>query len=335
VTYSNHTGSAIGSYTATASIDVDTDFYLLEGSIPSLTWSIVLKELIMFPVVTDEALIYNGIAQIPEYFITKDVIVITEVSINAGSYTLTFRLKDPNTTQWEDLSTQDIIETYTIEKAPIDLNEITLNSSVFLLNDIELTLENIPEGVSLDFTVTPRTGNHHLILNPTYSAMNYHLIERETPLSYTVVPNEIYFPNQNVYIVDETLRFDRVDLKSYESYLDTLILEENTTIESFIIYSWNTESPLLSEALLNRITYHVQNPSKTLFVWDQDSLSFIPFIGGTISLDAIILEASIIEVTPEDTPTMNVGFIYIASLTLILLSGGFILNKIIKNKTPY
>jgi hypothetical protein len=333
VTYSNHTGSATGTYTATAIGSADPDFYILEGTMAPLSWAIVSKENLSLPGITDESLIYTGNLQIPEYLISQGVLVTTETSIDAGTYTITFSLIDPNMTQWEDGTLSDIVETYTIEKASLDLNQVTLTEAYFLEGAVDIRLENVPEGVTLDFDVNQNTGHHLLILSVTYNAMNYQLVPRNTVLSYTVYPSTINLPNQDIYVFDETLRFEREILATYEDEIEAIDLEINQTLEDSIVYTWRSRTSLMIEDVLNDITFRINNPSKTLYLFNSATERFERFNGGEIHLGDIILETTLVEL-PQETPESNIVILVIAVSGGVIITGGFIAFKFIKNKRP-
>lgn len=96
----------------------------------------VITKILVKPTVTNLSFTYNGNEQGPT--ITgldsdwADYITITNATaINAGTYTLTFAIKNTNTTMWNDLTTQNITYTWSIAKAngsiTLSANSVTLD----------------------------------------------------------------------------------------------------------------------------------------------------------------------------------------------------------------
>lgn len=289
ITYSNHTASEAGIYTASAVAVVDTTFYTLENEIPLLTWKINQKETIDFPIIADESFIYDGLEKHPSYNVSESVTVITVSSVNAGIYEVIFNLNNPDLMMWEDGSVDPLIETYTIEKALIDLNEISLEETFFLEGAVDIQLNNVPDEITVSFTAIETTGRHPLILGVTYASLNYTLLERETPLTYTVYPNDIFL-DEDMIMVDERLSIVKRDLDEYLESVEAISLEDGTFIESYRVYTFEADTELDIEDLLSDITYTLPNTTTLLYIYDESLNQFTPYEDTIIRLGDVILE---------------------------------------------
>ena len=111
--------------------------------------------IIQKPTVTVGTYTYNGQPQGPTIVKSADFDTYVETenatAVNAGTYTLRFKLKNTQTDRWNDLTTADITYTYTINKAA---GNVTLSKDVVVLTPSQTSDTVITSNATGTITVT-------------------------------------------------------------------------------------------------------------------------------------------------------------------------------------
>ena len=111
--------------------------------------------IIQKPTVTVGTYTYNGQPQGPTIVKSADFDTYVETenatAVNAGTYTLRFKLKNTQTDRWNDLTTEDIIYTYTINKAA---GNVTLSKHAVILTPSQTSDTVITSNATGTITVT-------------------------------------------------------------------------------------------------------------------------------------------------------------------------------------
>ena len=117
MTVTGNTASTVGTHTATFTLidTANTAWADSQASTINVNWTISNVS-ITIPTVTDTSKTYTGVSQSPTItgLDTGAVDVTGDSATNAGSYTITFALKDKENTHWSDNTTADITASWSI-----------------------------------------------------------------------------------------------------------------------------------------------------------------------------------------------------------------------------
>ena len=133
------------------------------------SWEIIEK-LVVIPTLSDAQKTYNGNQQSPT--ITNpdsDYLTVSGVTsaTNAGTYTITFSLNDPENFQWTDQTTEDKTATWTIERLVVTVPTVSDTSKVYNTQEQAPTVSS-PSAAYISVGGTPaatNAGNYTITFN--------------------------------------------------------------------------------------------------------------------------------------------------------------------------
>lgn len=201
VNYENNAETNAGTYTASATLNYDTNNYELSNVNfdKTIEWTIN-KQQVNKPSKVSSRLFYSGQEQTGVNYNPQDKDVIFTVDGNAtatdaGQYSVTFALIDTNNYEWNDKSTTDVVIEWEIEKVPLDfsgtrwdyksLEPFTYDGQVKTVSVI-----NLPEGVTVkNYTGTisaTDAGTYTAGVEFNYDDENYYLSGEPQELEWKI-----------------------------------------------------------------------------------------------------------------------------------------------------
>lgn len=201
VNYENNARTNAGTYTASATLNYDTNNYELSNVNfdKTIEWTIN-KQQVNKPSKVSSRLFYSGQEQTGVTYNPQDKDVIFTVSGNATAtdadqYSVTFALIDKTNYEWNDESTNDVVIEWEIEKVPLDfsgtrwdyksLEPFTYDGQVKTVSII-----NLPEGVTIkNYTGTTSAtdaGTYTAGVEFNYDNVNYYLSGEPQELEWKI-----------------------------------------------------------------------------------------------------------------------------------------------------
>ncbi len=252
VIYENHQASQPGIYTANARFVYDTSRISISNPPSVLEWEIFQKTSINIPNNLPEILIYDGTEQIPSIPSIDGVSVSVSAQTVPGAYAYTLILDDPRQTEWSDGSIAPITYPFYIEKRPIDLSNVELSRTQFVVSDITIELEDVPDFVEARWTPNTNLGSHILDIEWIYDEEL--VIITEIPrLNYTVLPERLTihsFEGPTEIIPGQSIVFSSFPSKDHGQTIETMLQEESLVSNTIQVVEWNISDPTLDANML-------------------------------------------------------------------------------------
>ena len=152
-TVSGNTQTNAGTYTVTVALKDTANVSWADDTTDDLTYTFEIAKLaIEKPVADTTKFIYNGSAQTYTIAENERYTVSGNTQTNAGTYTVTVALKDPDNVSWTDGSTDNL--SYTFEISKLDIEKPVADTTKFIYNGSAQTY-NIAE--SERYTVSGNT----------------------------------------------------------------------------------------------------------------------------------------------------------------------------------
>ena len=212
VTYEGNGQVNLGTYTITAHISLVNAFYeSYYEELPTLTATLsITKAKVAKPTADETKFVYNGLAQTYTlasndlfYTISGDSLTQT----NAGTYTITASLINPDYCQWDDGSEGDLTYTFVISKATYDMSGVVFTGKTVTYNGQVHALEatNLPAGVTVSYENNNQTnaGDYTVTANFVGNA-NYNDIASQTA---QLVIEKATYDMSGVAFVDQTVTY--------------------------------------------------------------------------------------------------------------------------------
>lgn len=207
------------------------------------------------PTITVGTYTYNGTAQGPEITwqpgMEANAIVTGATQINAGTYTLTIALKNSVTMMWNDLTTANITQTYTIDKATptislskssVSLDSTTMSDTVTVTktgdgnvtaisSDTSIATTSVSEN-TVTITATGTTGSATISIY-TESTTNYNQSSTSSvAASCSFVPLKTFAAATDSEIAQMVAAADAGQIDLYEDCGWRVGQERTTTISA-------------------------------------------------------------------------------------------------------
>ena len=156
------------------------------------------------------------------------------------------------------------------------------------------------------------------------------MIERNTPLSYTVYPKEITLSVEESTIIDEDLAFNLISLETYDDLVSEISIDVGYELSSFNAFTFEADTDLDIDDLINQMTFRLASTPNLRYIYDESQEAFILLEDAEIKLGDVIVDLVLIEVEPEPESS-NLWMIAIGIGTISLLSiSGYLVIKTLK-----
>ncbi len=206
-TIENNVQTMPGKYEVLVSLLDTKNYEWSNGTTEALSYSFVIRaeeaELtsVTIPTVSTKNFVYDGTTKSLKIASSKDYVVTGNKGIDAGRYTVTLSLVDPNKTIWSDGSSDDIRMTFTIAKAQVDMPESDPTKFVYTGKAQTYKIEENSH-YSVENNVQTMPGKYEVLVslndtknyewkNGTIDVLSYNFVIRaeETELTPVAIPS--------------------------------------------------------------------------------------------------------------------------------------------------
>ena len=230
VTYEGNGQVNLGTYTITARISLADSYYEeYYEELPTLTATLkIVKATVTRPTADATEFVYDG--QPHTYTLASNDLMYTIggdslTQTNAGTYTITVSLINPEACQWDDGSDEELTYTFVIAKATYDMSGVVFEGKTVTYdgNTHPLEATNLPAGVSVSYENNDQTnaGTHTVVAKFTGDANYNDIANKEAQL----VIEKATYDMSGVAFADQTVTYT-----GSKFYLDVTGLPDGVSV---------------------------------------------------------------------------------------------------------